>query len=261
MNYFLDCYKNGFTPNPCVRCNRTIKFGKLLEATEKIGASFLATGHYVKVVKNCKEIVYSGWEKFDFPDINVEAGRTYFLVCTAESGSKASSICWNFAEHDWYHNGMAFFSKDQGDTWWSVPDSDCCFKTYYQYDPPLTPQKPMGKTKCRTGVEYQYSTITTDPDPSDEIYYMWDWGDGNFSEWLGPYYNGENVTASHTWYGEQFSTLHFDVKVKAKDRYVESEWSEPLSISVPRNKPSINALLIRFLDNHPCLFPILTQLL
>ncbi len=46
---FLEGYRNGLTPNPCIRCNRTIKFGKLLEFMKEMGCEKLATGHYARV--------------------------------------------------------------------------------------------------------------------------------------------------------------------------------------------------------------------
>lgn len=49
-NYFVTEYLRGRTPNPCVRCNREIKFGKLFDFAEHIGADFLATGHYARIV-------------------------------------------------------------------------------------------------------------------------------------------------------------------------------------------------------------------
>lgn len=48
---FISEYLNGRTPNPCVVCNRHIKFGKMLEAAEKLGCDGLATGHYANVEK------------------------------------------------------------------------------------------------------------------------------------------------------------------------------------------------------------------
>lgn len=48
---FISEYLNGRTPNPCVVCNRYIKFGKMLEAAEKLGCDGLATGHYAAVEK------------------------------------------------------------------------------------------------------------------------------------------------------------------------------------------------------------------
>ena len=47
-NYFVESYKDGRTPNPCVMCNRNIKFGKMVEFADSIGADHVATGHYIK---------------------------------------------------------------------------------------------------------------------------------------------------------------------------------------------------------------------
>ena len=49
-NYFVDEYLRGRTPNPCVKCNKKIKFGKLFDFAKEIGADFLATGHYARTV-------------------------------------------------------------------------------------------------------------------------------------------------------------------------------------------------------------------
>ncbi|MDE6722688.1 MAG: tRNA 2-thiouridine(34) synthase MnmA [Eubacterium sp.] len=46
---FIDTYENGGTPNPCIVCNKIMKFGKLLEAAEKFGCDGIATGHYVNI--------------------------------------------------------------------------------------------------------------------------------------------------------------------------------------------------------------------
>jgi len=45
-------YFKGRTPNPCVRCNQYIKFDYLLKKTFSLGAQFLATGHYARIIKN-----------------------------------------------------------------------------------------------------------------------------------------------------------------------------------------------------------------
>ncbi len=46
---FQDSYNRGETPNPCIICNRLIKFGILLDHAKKLGQDYLATGHYAKV--------------------------------------------------------------------------------------------------------------------------------------------------------------------------------------------------------------------
>ncbi len=59
VQYFLDGYAMGKTPNPCVNCNREIKWGILLEKARQLGGDFLATGHYVRreVAPNGKIII------------------------------------------------------------------------------------------------------------------------------------------------------------------------------------------------------------
>lgn len=48
---FVKDYISGRTPSPCILCNRHIKFSMLMEEAEKIGAQFVATGHYARVVE------------------------------------------------------------------------------------------------------------------------------------------------------------------------------------------------------------------
>lgn len=48
---FLDDYIHGLTPNPCTRCNRYVKWDKMLYLTKVFDADFIATGHYASVVK------------------------------------------------------------------------------------------------------------------------------------------------------------------------------------------------------------------
>ena len=52
INPFCLEYQQGRTPNPCVDCNKYIKFGSLLEKTKILGASFIATGHYCGIEKS-----------------------------------------------------------------------------------------------------------------------------------------------------------------------------------------------------------------
>ena len=49
VDYFIDSYARGVTPNPCLQCNRVLKFGALLDKARAFGADYLATGHYARV--------------------------------------------------------------------------------------------------------------------------------------------------------------------------------------------------------------------
>ncbi len=97
-------------------------------------------------------------------------------------------------------------------------------------NPPEKPSTPEGPSSGKPGVKYMYTTDTEDPE-INEVFYMWDWGDDNFSEWLGQYESGETCTASHTW--DEKGT--YSIRVKAKDIYgEESDWSDPLEVRMPR---------------------------
>lgn len=52
LDYFCTEYKQGRTPNPCVYCNRYIKFGKLLDFARDYGGEFFATGHYARISRH-----------------------------------------------------------------------------------------------------------------------------------------------------------------------------------------------------------------
>lgn len=48
INNFIDCYANCKTPNPCIECNRYMKFGIMWEKAKELGCNYIATGHYAK---------------------------------------------------------------------------------------------------------------------------------------------------------------------------------------------------------------------
>lgn len=52
IDYFVDEYIHGRTPNPCIMCNKYLKFGAMLDYALKNGFDYIATGHYGKIIKN-----------------------------------------------------------------------------------------------------------------------------------------------------------------------------------------------------------------
>jgi tRNA-specific 2-thiouridylase len=52
IQYFADEYKAGRTPNPCVMCNQNLKFGRLIDRADQLGAKYIATGHFARVEKS-----------------------------------------------------------------------------------------------------------------------------------------------------------------------------------------------------------------
>lgn len=51
IDYFVDEYEKGRTPNPCIACNRYVKWESLLQRSLEIGADYIATGHYARITK------------------------------------------------------------------------------------------------------------------------------------------------------------------------------------------------------------------
>ena len=101
--------------------------------------------------------------------------------------------------------------------------------------PPSKPAKPDGPKSCKVGEVCTFSTHSTDPD-GDRIRYCFDWGDGTRT-WTDYYPSGQVVKVNHSW--DIRGT--YSVRVKAQDEYgAESEWSDPLPISVPVSTLIIN---------------------
>jgi hypothetical protein len=73
-----------------------------------------------------------------------------------------------------------------------------------------------------------FSALSSDPE-EEEIYYKWDWGNGNTTDWLGPYESGEMITTNNSWN----ETGIYNIRIKARDSSGnESNWSESHSISI-----------------------------
>jgi len=76
------------------------------------------------------------WVEFNFPDINVVVGSTYYIVCRASGGNIDNNYCWLFGMNNPYKKGDAWLSDDYGNSWYvfdyppDFPDADFCFKTY-----------------------------------------------------------------------------------------------------------------------------------
>lgn len=51
INYFIQSYNSGKTPNPCIVCNRYVKWEALLKRAKELGAEYVATGHYAEVIQ------------------------------------------------------------------------------------------------------------------------------------------------------------------------------------------------------------------
>jgi hypothetical protein len=116
--------------------------------------------------------------------------------------------------------------------------------------PPEIPEKPTGRRIGQSGTEYSYKSKTIDLN-ADVIYYQWSWDNESTSEWIGPFDSNAFCSVSHTWN----ENGEYEVKVRAKDSFnSETDWSDPLTVSMPKSKPHRLFLEERF----PILFKLLS---
>jgi tRNA-specific 2-thiouridylase len=73
VDFFLEGFKEGETPNPCVRCNKTIKFGLFFDKMKELGCDYLATGHYASLETDEDGTVHL------MRGVDVAKDQTYFL--------------------------------------------------------------------------------------------------------------------------------------------------------------------------------------
>jgi len=111
MGYFLSVLKKKKTPNPCLVCNRLVKFNKLFEFAKKNNIKYVATGHYAKVRKNKKTNLY---ELLKGKDSNKD--QSYFLCLLKQNQLKNIIFpLGGYVKEEVYEiakkHGFNFFSK------------------------------------------------------------------------------------------------------------------------------------------------------
>ncbi len=173
------------------------------------------------------------WIEFDFDDIAVTPGRTYYIVYSASGGDNREN--YYLLEHspdNVYDKGDAWIGWTYGTRWeiWK-PKFDFCFETYGRMNQmPGKPSKPEGSSFGMIGREYIYKTSAVDPD-GDRVRYGWDWnGDDVVDEWTDYYDSGAEASINHTWN----ETGTYKIKVKTQDEFGgESDWSDPITVIMP----------------------------
>ena len=201
------------------------------------------------------------WVEYDFEDISVIPGNTYYIVCSATEGSpdeggRLMTYGWSFSEDSSsYPDGGSYTMGLATGFVWSSGTYDCCFRTYGI--PNNSPSKPTitGETNGNNGESYEYKFSSVDPD-GDDIYYWILWFEGCPGvSWDGPYSSGEEITKSYTW--EDEGTFTIQVKVK-DDKGAESEWTT-LQVTMPKNKlvNNLNSWIDRLIERFPILKLIL----
>ena len=193
------------------------------------------------------------WIEFDFDDIDVTPGFSYYIVCTTVEEPN-NRYKWGLTIYDLYQNGSISWSLD-GQEWYFDSGIDTAFKTYgFNNLPPAAPTID-GPTNGKVGGTYDYEfTVCVDPDGDDMTYHV-EWGDGGTDE--GFVASGGGFTLSHIWTEKG----KYTIKAKLIDEYgAESEWAT-FDVSIPRTKSLLNHPLQDFFSRFTNLFPILRLIL
>ncbi|MDG6219145.1 MAG: PKD domain-containing protein, partial [Candidatus Thermoplasmatota archaeon] len=148
--------------------------------------------------------------KFDWDD-----GTTSQWLGPYESGETMST------DYAWNEPGTFHIRVKAKDLAGSESDWSDTKTVIMENTPPSKPLKPSGPTYGIVGTRYIFSTSATDAE-NDQLEYLFSWGDGTDSGWTPFNY------AEHAW----FEPGDFQVRVKARDTWDESEWSNPSTLSI-----------------------------
>ena len=124
MAKFVRCYEAGLTPNPCIDCNRHLKFDKLLHRARELGCEYVASGHYAQIRQDPVTGRYLLYKAADSAK-----DQTYFLACLSQEqlahiqfplGSLTKQQVRQIAEENGFVNARKHDSQDIC----FVPDGD-----------------------------------------------------------------------------------------------------------------------------------------
>jgi hypothetical protein len=213
----------------------------------------------------------------DKPDIptgetNGIVGNSYTYTTSTETDPDGDDVLYQFnwgdgeksnwkenpsASHKWTSKGAFAVKARSKDQYGATSDWTAELSVNMQNTAPIKPDPPVGPAEVGKEKSITYTATTTDPE-GHKILYKFDWGDGSDSGWVGPFDSNTEGSATHKW----DSKGNYEIKVRAKDEYGEiTDWSEPISINVPRSrsveKPIFFNFLARFFEKYPNLFSAL----
>ena len=140
IDYFTQTYNKGQTPNPCMRCNPIIKFGRILSHAHSLGAYKLATGHYARIKKDPSGNFHL------FKGLDNQKDQSYFLArLTRQQLENASFPLGDMQKTDVKQmaaqRGLQPATRDES--------QDVCFIKHISYGEFLSAQKGF---KCKPGL-------------------------------------------------------------------------------------------------------------
>ena len=104
VEYMIEGYRAGLTPNPDVMCNREIKFGLFLKRALSLGANYVATGHYVRIRSSDTSAQgVSGATPKSYPSRKNRISPSFFLQEAEDKNKDQSYFLWTLTENELKH--------------------------------------------------------------------------------------------------------------------------------------------------------------
>ncbi|MDO8469831.1 MAG: tRNA 2-thiouridine(34) synthase MnmA [bacterium] len=103
VEYLIDGYRRGITPNPDVVCNREIKFGLFMEKALSLGAEYVATGHYARVRHRASVRGVSGATPKSYPSQKRGAAPSFSLFEAKDKNKDQSYFLWTLTQKQLAH--------------------------------------------------------------------------------------------------------------------------------------------------------------
>jgi PKD repeat protein len=181
---------------------------------------------------------YDDWFEYNvsFPtQFNITADTKYWIAIQAvinysPDGQWGWSTNGN-ANPEQLHNPVQGFPVLGTPYWTDTTYGDMAFQLYGGLNIPPVPPRIHGTTTGEINVNYKFWTEPITDPSGDTLYCRWDWGDGNITNWLGPFDEGSVLIESHTWTREDV----YDIRAQLKGVGGESNWSEPHTITIIEN--------------------------
>jgi hypothetical protein len=210
------------------------------------------------------------WIEFDFPDIDVIPGETYYIVCNWEGSQWGPKI--GVSQTNNYTDGESWIKNNDGN-WFKNGEKDLAFKTYGYNStdpfPDLDYVGTIGWNNIKPGNEVTKDIVIINSGDSEselswEIESYPDWG-----LWTFIPSNGDGLTPEDGPLNIEVNVIApeetnkiFTGQIKIVNKYKSSDYSIiPVSLATTKNKPINYTFFKLFLDEHPLLFPILRQFL
>jgi hypothetical protein len=194
------------------------------------------------------------WIEFDFPDITVIPGETYYIIGEADE-DYSDYLCWFLGKNNPYPQGQSWGFNSVYGGWYDTnyENRDFCFKTYgFGNHPPEAPKVWWSPKYPKAYDSINLTFNSVDPD-GDNVYFHIEWPDGE-TDATGYIPSGINITISFT--AGNNGTYYYNITAGDENGGMSETTTVKIIVGKSKAETNNNLLLLRILER----FPLLQQL-